>query len=155
MKAIRVSVTGEAGVLEYAEVPVPIPKTGEVLVRVEAIGVNFLDVYHRSGLYPMPLPFTPGSEGAGVIEETGERVAWAMVPGAYAEYAAVPAAKLVPLPPSIDARTAAAAMLQGMTAHYLAASTFVLRRGIRRSCTRLPAGWAGCSCNWPDSAARA
>ena len=129
MKAIRVSVTGEAGVLEYAEVPVPAVKSGEVLVRVEAIGVNFLDVYHRSGLYPMPLPFTPGSEGAGVIEETGERVAWAMVPGAYAEYAAVPAAKLVPLPPSIDARTAAAVMLQGMTAHYLLASTFVLGEG--------------------------
>jgi len=112
--------------LQLVELPKP---EGNVLVRVEAIGVNFLDVYHRSGLYPMPLPFVPGSEGAGVVEATGERVAWAMVPGAYAEYASVPAEKLVPLPDAVDARTAAAVMLQGMTAHYLVASTFVLREG--------------------------
>jgi NADPH2:quinone reductase len=129
MKAIQCRRTGDASVLEWVDVPKPEPRDGEVLVRVESIGVNFLDVYHRTGLYPMPLPFIPGSEGAGVIEETGERVAWSMVPGAYAEYAAVPADKLVPLPAAIEFRTAAAAMLQGLTAHYLATTTFALREG--------------------------
>jgi NADPH2:quinone reductase len=124
MKAIQVSAPGSADALQYADVPQPSPKDGEVLVRIEAIGVNFIDVYHRNGLYAMPLPFIPGSEAAGVIEETGERVAWAMVPGAYAEYAVVPRAKLVPLPPDIDTRTAAASMLQGMTAHYLVTSVY-------------------------------
>jgi NADPH2:quinone reductase len=135
MKAIRVSRSGGPEVLEYAELEKPAPKDGEALVKLEAIGVNFIDVYHRTGLYPMPLPFTPGSEGAGVVEavgggaadvKAGDRVAWAGVRGAYAEYAIVPADKLVPLPESIDARTAAAAMLQGMTAHYLVTSTFAL-----------------------------
>lgn len=124
MKAIQVSAPGSADALQYVDVPQPAPKDGEVLVRIEAIGVNYIDVYHRSGLYPMPLPFIPGSEAAGVIEETGERVAWAMVPGAYAEYAAVPRTKLVPLPPDVDTRTAAASMLQGMTAHYLVTSVY-------------------------------
>ena len=107
-------------------------------MRIEAIGVNFIDVYHRSGLYKLPLPFTPGSEAAGTVEGVGEgvtrvrkgdRVAYAMVPGAYAEYAAVPEEKLVVLPPGIDTKIAAATMLQGMTAHYLAVSTFPLRDG--------------------------
>lgn len=129
MKAIQVRTPGGPEALEYVDIPMPEPRDGEVLVRVEAAGVNYIDVYHRSGLYKLPLPFVPGSEGAGVVEATGERVAWAMVPGSYAEYAAVPAEKLVPLPASIDARTAAAAMLQGMTAHYLVTSTFVLREG--------------------------
>jgi NADPH2:quinone reductase len=129
MKAIQVRATGGPEVLEHVDVPKPEPREGEVLVRVEAIGVNYIDVYHRSGLYKLPLPFIPGSEAAGVVDETGERVAWAMVPGAYAKYAAVPAEKLVPLPQSIDPRTAAAAMLQGMTAHYLVTSTFNLREG--------------------------
>ena len=129
MKAIQVRNPGGPEVLEYVEIPKPEPRAGEVLVRVEAAGVNYIDVYHRSGLYKLPLPFVPGSEGAGVVEATGERVAWAMVPGSYAEYAAVPEEKLVPLPASIDARTAAAAMLQGMTAHYLVTSTFALREG--------------------------
>ena len=129
MKAIRVQAPGGAEVLEIADVPVPTPGPGEVLVRVEAIGVNYIDIYHRSGLYPLPLPFTPGSEAAGVIEETGERVVYAMNPGSYAEYAVVPAWKLVPVPDAIDARTAAAAMLQGMTAHYLTHSTFPLAAG--------------------------
>jgi NADPH2:quinone reductase len=129
MKAIRVQAPGGAEVLEIADVPVPKPGPGEVLVRVEAIGVNYIDIYHRSGLYPLPLPFTPGSEAAGVIEETGERVVYAMNPGSYAEYAVVPAWKLVPVPDAIDARTAAAAMLQGMTAHYLTHSTFPLAAG--------------------------
>jgi len=129
MKAIQVRTPGGAHVLELVDVQRPEPREGEVLVRVEAVGVNFLDVYHRSGLYPMPLPLIPGSEGAGVIETTGERVAWATGPGAYAEYAAVPRDQLVPLPDAIDARTAAAAMLQGMTAHYLVTSAFALREG--------------------------
>lgn len=126
MKAIQVARVGDPDVLQSVELPRP---GGNVLVRVEAIGVNFLDVYYRSGLYPMALPFVPGSEGAGVVVATGERVAWAMVPGAYAEYASVPAEKLVPLPDAIGARTAAAVMLQGMTAHYLLASAFELREG--------------------------
>jgi NADPH:quinone reductase len=138
MHAIRVSRTGGPEVLEYVEVPDPAPKNDEALVRLEAVGVNFIDVYHRTGLYKLQLPFTPGSEGAGVIEEVGpgvrgfragERVAFAMVPGAYAEHIAVPAARLVAVPPDVDTRTAAAAMLQGMTAHYLANSTFPLAAG--------------------------
>lgn len=129
MKAIQVRKTGGPEVLESIDVPMPTPKENEALVRIEAIGINYIDVYHRTGLYKLELPFIPGSEAAGVIEETGERVAWAMVPGAYAEYAAVPREKLVPLPAAINARTAAASMLQGMTAHYLVASTVVLREG--------------------------
>lgn len=129
MKAIQVRATGGPEVLEYVDVPKPEPRDGETLVRIQATGVNYIDVYHRTGLYAMPLPFIPGSEAAGVVEETGERVAWAMVQGAYAEYAAVPNDKLVPLPASIDVRSAAAAMLQGMTAHYLVTSTFALREG--------------------------
>src|SRR6185295_13980218 len=129
MKAIQVQNPGGPEVLQFVDVETPTPRDGEALVRIEAVGVNYIDVYHRTGLYKMPLPFIPGSEAAGVIEETGERVAWAMVQGAYAEYAAVPREKLVPLPAAIDARTAAAVMLQGMTAHYLAASTFPLREG--------------------------
>src|SRR5438105_14065106 len=124
MHAIRVSTTGDAGVLQYVETERPRPGKGEALVRIEAIGVNFIDVYHRSGLYPLPLPFTPGSEGAGVVTEVGEgttevkpgdRVAYAMQVGAYAEFAVVPAWRLVPIPEGIDAQQAAAAMLQGIT----------------------------------------
>jgi NADPH2:quinone reductase len=142
MKAIQVRTPGDAGALVYVDVPRPVPKEGEVLVRVEAIGVNFIDVYHRTGLYKLPLPFIPGSEGAGVVENTGQRVGWAMVPGSYAEYVAVPAAKLVPLPPSIDTRTAAASLLQGMTAHYLVTSTFAIHAG-QRALVHAAAGGAG------------
>ncbi|MGZ8710661.1 MAG: quinone oxidoreductase family protein [Thermoanaerobaculia bacterium] len=142
MKAIQVRSTGGPEVLEIVDVPKPEPRAGEVLVRLEAIGVNYIDVYHRTGLYTVPLPFVPGSEAAGVVEATGERVAWAMVPGAYAEYAAVPADKLVPLPPSIDTRSAAAAMLQGMTAHYLVTSTCPLREG-HRALVHAAAGGVG------------
>ena len=136
--AIRVSKTGGAEVLEFVEVEQPAPAAGQVLVRVEAIGVNFIDVYHRTGLYPLPLPMTPGSEAAGTVDavgsgvtefKKGDRVAYAMVRGAYAEFAVVPADKLVPIPKSIDTRIAAAAMLQGMTAHYLVTSTFNLQKG--------------------------
>lgn len=135
---MRVHATGGAEVLTAESVPVPRPGAGEALVRVEAAGVNFIDVYKRTGLYRIPLPATLGEEGAGSIEAVGDgvrnvhrgqRVAWAGSLGSYAEYAAVPAAKLVPIPPGIDSRTAAALMLQGMTAHYLATSTWPLRRG--------------------------
>src|SRR5688572_14829731 len=138
MKAIRVQTTGAPGVLEVVTLPTPDPGEGEALIRLEAIGLNFIDVYHRTGLYPMPLPFTPGSEGAGVVEsiganvvgvKPGDRVAYAMVRGAYAEYQVVPADRLVPIPEGIDSRTAAASMLQGMTAHYLAASTWPIKAG--------------------------
>jgi NADPH2:quinone reductase len=138
MKAIQVRQTGGPEVLESVDVERPANAGKQALVRLEAVGVNFIDVYHRTGLYKLPLPFIPGSEGAGVVEVVGEgvtrvragdRVAYAMVPGAYAEYAAVPEEKLVVLPAGIDTKTAAAAMLQGMTAHYLAVSTFPLRDG--------------------------
>jgi len=138
MKAIRVSQTGGPEVLQYVDVDDPKPGAGEALVRIEAIGVNFIDVYHRTGLYKLPLPFSPGSEAAGVVEAIGEgvdslkkgdRVAYAMVRGAYAEYAVAPADKLVSLPDAIDAKTAAAAMLQGMTAHYLSTSVHPIAAG--------------------------
>jgi NADPH2:quinone reductase len=138
MKAIRVSHTGGTEVLQYVEIETPQPGSGEALVRMEAIGVNFIDVYHRTGLYKLPLPFTPGSEGAGVVDaigdgvdvvKVGDRVAFAGVRGAYAEYAIAPADMLVPLPDSIDAKTASAAMLQGMTAQYLATSVHAIARG--------------------------
>ena len=135
MRAIQVKKHGGTEVLEYVEVDRPKPKEGEVLVRLEAIGVNFIDVYHRTGLYKLDPPFTPGSEGAGIVEEAaggfekGDRVAYAMARGAYAEFQAVPASMLVRVPEGVDARTAAAAMLQGMTAHYLALSTYPLKSG--------------------------
>ena len=138
MKAIVVESHGGPEVLVLREVDKPTPKANEALVRVEATGVNFIDVYHRTGLYPMKLPFTPGSEAAGTIEavgadvsevRVGDRVAYAMAPGAYAEYAAVAAARLVKLPDEMDAQAAAAAMLQGMTAHYLVTSTYKLKQG--------------------------
>jgi NADPH:quinone reductase len=138
MKAIRVEQPGDAAVLRYVDVPAPVPGAGEALVRVEAAGVNFIDIYHRTGLYVLPKPFTPGSEAAGVVEavggnvtevQPGDRVAYAMNVGAYAEYAVVPAWKLVRIPEGVDARTAAAVMLQGMTAHYLTRSTFALAAG--------------------------
>ena len=138
MKAVRVHKCGGPEVLSYDDIPVPEPKTGEARVKIDAIGLNFIDVYQRIGLYPLPTPFTLGMEGAGVVDavgegvtevKTGDRVAYAMVPGSYAEYAVVPAAKLAPLPSNVDAKTAAGLMLQGMTAHYLTRSTYPLKRG--------------------------
>ncbi len=138
MHAIQVKQHGGPEVMEYVAVEKPQPKSGEVLVRLEAIGINFIDVYHRTGLYKLPLPLIPGSEGAGVVEEVGpdvkefkkgDRVAWAMVRGSYAEYVIVPADRLVPIPSNVDFKTGAAAMLQGMTAHYLAISTYPLKSG--------------------------
>ena len=138
MKAIRVDKVGGPEQLVFQDVDAPRPREGEALVRLEAVGLNFIDVYHRTGLYPLPLPFTPGTEGAGTVEEVGagvedlkvgDRVAYAMAVGSYAEYAAVPAWKLVRLPDGVDAPRAAAAMLQGMTAHYLVTSTYQLKAG--------------------------
>ena len=138
MKAIRVERCGGPEELKYSDVEKPAPKAGEVLVRIEAIGVNFIDVYHRTGLYPLPLPFTPGTEAAGRVEavgadvtevKEGDRVAYAMSVGSYAEYATVPGWRLVKLPDDIEMKSAGAAMLQGMTAHYLVKSTYALKQG--------------------------
>jgi NADPH2:quinone reductase len=135
MKAILVSHTGGPEVLEYKDVPVPQPKPNEALVKVEAIGVNFIDVYFREGRYPATLPFTPGREIAGTVIEVGsevnslkvgDRVAQTTVMGSYAEYQAVPEAKLVRIPDAISFEQAAAAMLQGATVHYLVRSTYPL-----------------------------
>jgi len=138
MKAIRIHNHGGPEVLAYEDVPVPEPRAGEARVKIEASGVNFIDIYHRIGLYPMNRPCILGSEGAGIVDALGEgvsevkpgdRVAYAMIPGSYAEYAVVPAVKLVPLPDDIDAKSAAGIMLQGMTAHYLTHSTYPLQKG--------------------------
>jgi NADPH2:quinone reductase len=138
MQAIRVHQHGGADALRDEEVPVPEPGPGAARVKIEAIGVNYIDTYHRTGLYPLPLPFTVGTEAAGVVDavgpnvrevEPGMRVAYALEQGAYAEYAVVPAWKLVPLPQGVDSRSAAAVMVQGMTAHYLAHDTYPLKRG--------------------------
>lgn len=137
MKAIRIHNHGGPEVLTYEDVAVPEPRAGEARVKIEASGVNFIDIYHRTGLYPMNRPCILGSEGAGIVDALGEgvtevkqgdRVAYAMIPGSYAEYAVVPAGKLVPVPDDIDAKSAAGIMLQGMTAHYLTHSTYPLQK---------------------------
>ena len=138
MKAIRVHTPGGPDVLRIEDIPDREPAAGEALVRLEAVGVNFIEVYQRMGLYPVQTPFTPGGEGAGTVVaigagvtavRVGDRVASTDLRGSYAEHAVAPADRLVTLPDAIDARTGAAAMLQGMTAHYLATSTYPLRRG--------------------------
>lgn len=138
MKAVHVREPGGPEKMEIAEVPVPEPGPGQALVRIAASGVNFIDIYFRSGLYKADLPVTLGSEAAGTIESIGpnvtyvapgDRVAYAMVRGSYAQFAAVPETSLVKIPDAIDFESAAAAMLQGMTAHYLTHSTFPLTSG--------------------------
>ena len=138
MKAIQVARTGGPEVLTLVDLPVPTPKPNEAIVKIEASGVNFIDVYFREGRYPSPLPFINGQEGAGVVTEvggdvtnlkTGDRVAYTSSLGSYAEYAAVPAARLVKIPDGLNFEQAAAAMLQGMTAHYLLFSTYKLQSG--------------------------
>jgi len=129
MKAVYIEQTGGPDVLKFGDRPMPELQKDEVLVKVAASGVNFTDLNQRSGINKIPVPAVLGSEGAGTVEATGERVAWCMVRGSYAEYAAVPAKMLVHIPDNIDFRTAAAAMLQGMTAHYLSHSTFPLKSG--------------------------
>ena len=138
MKAIRVHATGGPEVLRLEEVPVPVPGAGQIVIRVEAAGVNFVDVYHRKGLYPVSFPFTPGREAAGVVERVGEgvntcrpgdRVASESLIGGYAEYALAAAERVVPLPWDVSPRVGAAVILQGLTAHFLATSTYPLRSG--------------------------
>jgi len=138
MKAIQIHETGGPEVLQLAELPIPEPGPGQVLIRVEATGVNFIEIYFRKGVYKAALPMTPGSEAAGTVEKlgpgvtgfaAGDAVASVSVLGSYAEYALVPAMQLVKTPESLSPEHAAAAMLQGMTAHYLAHSTFPLKPG--------------------------
>ena len=138
MKAIQVQHTGGPEVLQYAEVPTPQPQANEALVKIAAVGVNYIDVYHREGRYPVKLPFTIGQEAAGTIASVGsdvrdfrpgDRVAYTGIMGSYAEYASVQADRLVRIPAGIGEREAAATMLQGMTAHYLAYDTFPLKKG--------------------------
>ena len=138
MRAIQIRAHGGPEALELAELPVPQPAAGEILVRLEAIGVNFIDVYHRTGLYKVSLPYVMGQEGAGIVEavgegvsglEQGDRVAWANIAGAYAEFARLPADRAVKVPQEVDSEQAAALMLQGMTAHYLAFDAFPLKGG--------------------------
>jgi NADPH2:quinone reductase len=138
MKAIQVKQVGGPEALELAEVPVPQPKANEAVVKIAAAGVNFVDVYYREGRYQVPLPYVAGQEGAGVVSavggevkslQPGDRVAWTGIMGSYAEYAALPADRLVPIPEGVNDREAAATMLQGMTAHYLCYDTFPLKRG--------------------------
>jgi NADPH2:quinone reductase len=138
MKAVFVEQTGGPENLKYGDLPKPEPGPGQALVKIAAAGVNFIDVYFRTGLYPAPPPIVLGNEGAGTVEAVGpdvknvvpgDRVAYAMARGSYAEYAIVPSWQLIKLPPKVDFNTAAAAMLQGMTAHYLTHSTYSLKAG--------------------------
>jgi NADPH:quinone reductase len=140
MKAIRVHAPGGPEALRLEEVPEPRPERGEVVVRTEATGVNFIEVYQRKGLYPLQTPFTPGAEGAGTVvavgegvatPRVGERVASETLNGAYAELAKTKAERLVRLPDGVEGRLGAAIMLQGITAHYLATSTYPIQRGDR------------------------
>ncbi len=137
MKAIRFHTHGGPEVLKLDEIPIPEPGTGQALVRVVAAGVNFIDVYQRTGLYKVALPYTCGVEGAGIVEKSGpevdiapgSRVAWVSHPGACAEFAVVPAARLVPVPEGLDFGSAAAALLQGITAQYLCETTYPIKQG--------------------------
>ena len=138
MKAVRVHQYGGLEALTYEEVPVPEPGEGEARLKVEAIGVNFIDIYHRIGRYQGSLPLTLGQEAAGTVDavgpgvsglKPGDRVACASVQGTYADFVVVPAWRLVPIPAGVDSKAAAAVMLQGQTAHYLAHSTFPLQKG--------------------------
>jgi len=138
MRAIQIAQTGGAEVLQPRELPTPTPGPGEALVQIEACGVNFIDIYLREGRYASPLPFIPGQEAAGVVlalgpdaasVKVGDRVAWCGTPGTYAQFAVAPVARLIAVPDGITTRQAAAAMLQGMTAHYLSHSTYAIRNG--------------------------
>jgi NADPH2:quinone reductase len=138
MKAIQVKRCGSPEVMEVVDLPTPAPGPKQALVKIAASGINFIDVYHRTGLYKVDLPFTPGMEAAGVVEAigpdvtevaVGDRVAYAMARGSYAEYAVVPAWQLVKVPGGEDLQAAAAAMLQGMTAHYLTHAVYALKKG--------------------------
>ena len=141
MRAIQIAHTGGPEVMALRDLPTPEPGSGQALVRVEACGVNFIDVYQREGRYPVQLPFIPGQEAAGTVAslgpaepgaarfgfKVGDRVAWANVLGSYAEFAVVPLSRLIAVPEGVTARQAAGAMLQGMTAHYLAHATYPIQ----------------------------
>jgi NADPH2:quinone reductase len=138
MHAIEIAQCGGPDQMRWVERPTPEPRPREVRVRVEAAGVNFIDVYHRTGQYEVPLPYGMGIEGAGVVEaagaeaeplRVGTRVAWTGIAGSYATHVIVPAERAIALPPAIESRTAAAVLLQGLTAHYLAHSTYALKAG--------------------------
>lgn len=138
MKAIRIHTPGGPDAMKLEEVAEPQPKAGEAVVKIDAAGLNYIDVYFRTGAYKAELPFTPGMEAGGTVTavgpgvsevKVGDKVAYTGVPGAYAQYAAVPSAKLVVLPSGVTTRQGAATMLQGMTAHYLACSTYPLKPG--------------------------
>jgi NADPH2:quinone reductase len=138
MKAVQVAQSGEPEVLQVVDLPIPQPKPNEAVVKVSAAGVNFIDIYQREGRYKVPLPFIIGQEGAGVVTSVGsevkdvkpgDRVAWTSILGSYAEHVAVPASRLVRIPQGVTDQQAAAAMLQGMTAHYLSHDTYHLKQG--------------------------
>jgi NADPH2:quinone reductase len=138
MKAIQVKQVGGPEAMELVDIPLPQPKASEAVVKLAASGVNFIDVYFREGRYKAPLPFVIGQEGAGTVTavgadvksiKEGDRVAWSGLLGSYAEYAAVVADRLVPIPQGVSDQQAAAAMLQGMTAHYLSHDTYPLKSG--------------------------
>jgi NADPH2:quinone reductase len=138
MRAIQMTQTGGPEVLVLRDLPTPEPGPGQALVRIEASGVNFIDVYQREGRYPIQLPFIPGQEAAGIVAavgsgvtafKPGDRVAWCHSLGTYAEFAVAPVSLLIPVPESITSRQAAASMLQGMTAHYLACSAYAIQAG--------------------------
>jgi NADPH2:quinone reductase len=138
MKAIRIHAPGGPEALKFDDVPEPTPGAGQALVTLAAAGINFIDVYFRTGMYKAPLPLTLGLEGAGVVTavgtgvtdvKVGDSVAWTGVPGSYAQLAVVPADRLVKLPPGVEPKVGAAAMLQGLTAHYLVRSSYPLKKG--------------------------
>src|SRR5712672_3541170 len=137
MQAIQILATGSADVLTLRDLPTPAPAPGEALIRIEASGVNFIDTYFREGRYPAKLPYTLGQEAAGTVVavapdvtsfKPGDRVAWCGIPGTYAQLAVAPANRLVPIPDGITFHQAAAAILQGMTAHYLLHSAYPVQR---------------------------
>lgn len=138
MNAIRINKHGGPEVLELENISIPVAGTGRLLIKVAAAGLNYIDTYHRTGLYPVELPLTLGLEGAGTVQSVGtdvtgfsegDRVAWAGCPGSYAEYVTAPAEKVVKIPDGVPFDTAAASMLQGMTVHYLSHSTYPLKAG--------------------------
>ena len=138
MKAVRVHAAGGPEAMKFEDVPEPTPKAGEAIVKVDAAGLNYIDVYQRSGLYKLEMPLTLGLEAGGTVTavapgvtevKVGDKIAYTGVPAAYAQYAAVPAARLVVLPHGVSTKQGAAAMLQGMTAHYLACTTYPLKNG--------------------------
>ncbi len=138
MQAIQILTTGSADVLTLRDLPTPTPGPGEALIRIEASGVNFIDTYFREGRYPAKLPYTLGQEASGIVESVapgvtevkpGDRVAWCLIPGTYAQYAVAPASRLVPIPEGVSFNDAAAALIQGITAHYLTHSTYAIQPG--------------------------